>query len=71
MSKHVHAIRPEIPLAAVMENMRQSGRSVLPVTDQQNKVQGLITVFDVFKALLRSEPNISVEAKTAQPSASA
>ncbi|MHC4658128.1 MAG: CBS domain-containing protein [Planctomycetota bacterium] len=71
MSKPVHTIGLETSLAAVMENMRQSGRSVLPVTDQQNKAQGLITVFDVFKALLRSEPNISAEAKTAQPSASA
>jgi CBS domain-containing protein len=47
-----------------MENMCQFGVRCLPVVDHQNKVQGLVTVFDIFKALLKSGPNTSPEDKT-------
>ena len=59
MSRPVRTIRPETSLAAIMESMCQFGRRALPVVDQQGKVQGLVTVFDIFKALLNSNPNIS------------
>jgi CBS domain-containing membrane protein len=53
MSSPVNTINLETPLAEIMENMCQSGRRALPVVDQQGKVQGMITVFDIFKGLLK------------------
>jgi len=56
MNSHVHTIPPEIPLVAIMGNMRRFGTQALPVVDRQGKVQGLVTVFDIFEAL---SPNIT------------
>jgi len=54
MSRQVHTIKPETPLTVVMEDMRRLGRRAMPVADRQGKVQGLVTVFDIFKALLKN-----------------
>jgi CBS domain-containing protein len=64
MSRPVRTIKPETPLTVIMENMCRAGARALPVVDQQGEVQGLVTVFDIFKALLKSNPNISTEGKT-------
>jgi len=53
MSSPVHTVNLETPLAEIMENMCQSGQRALPVVDQQGKVQGLVTVFDIFKGLIK------------------
>ncbi|MHC4158179.1 MAG: CBS domain-containing protein [Planctomycetota bacterium] len=63
MSKPVHTTKLETSLIAVIEDMYRIGWRALPVADQQEKVQGLITVFDIFKALLYSNPNFSASAK--------
>jgi CBS domain-containing protein len=57
MSRPVQVIRLDTPLAVIMENMRRFGRRALPVADEQGKIQGLVTVFDVFKSLIRSSPD--------------
>jgi len=54
MSKPVRTIRPEAPLATIIENMCQFGGRGLPVADEQGKVQGLVTVFDIFRTLLNT-----------------
>ncbi|NIO79230.1 MAG: CBS domain-containing protein [Candidatus Aminicenantes bacterium] len=59
MTKPVQTITSETSLKVIMENMRQSHRRALPVIDQQGKVQGLVTVFDIFNALLNSNQNPS------------
>ena len=61
MSRPVHIVKPETPLANVMENMCRYGVLCLPVVDQQGKVQGLVTETDIFKVLLelKSSPSIS------------
>jgi CBS domain-containing protein/chemotaxis protein CheY-P-specific phosphatase CheC len=59
MSKPVHTIREETPLAAIMENICRSGVRCLPVVNNEDKVQGLVTAFDIFKVLLKSSPNAS------------
>ncbi len=66
MSRPVRTIKPETSLTVIMENMCQFGWRALPVVDQQSKVQGLVTVFDIFKVLLKSDPNISTVGKTPQ-----
>ena len=58
MSKTVHTIAPETSLAAIIENMRRLGVRCLPVVDPQGKTLGLVTVFDIFKALLKHNSNV-------------
>jgi CBS domain-containing protein len=53
MTKAVCTVTPETSLGAVMDKECLSEIRCLPVVDQQGRVQGLITVFDVFKALLK------------------
>lgn len=53
MSKPTCTVTPETPLSAIMEHICKAGRLCLPVVDQQGKVQGLVTVFDIFKVLLK------------------
>ena len=52
MSRHVHTIVHQMPLADIMENMARLQLYALPVTDQQGKVLGMITGFDILKAIL-------------------
>jgi len=68
MTRPVLTINPETPLPAIMQNMRRFSVRCLPVTDQRGKVQGLVTAFDIFKALLKlkSNTNISTEVKALQ-----
>jgi CBS domain-containing protein len=63
MSKPVHTIEQETPLTTIMENMCQFSVRCLPVVNQQSKVQGFVTVFDIFRALLKSEANTSPDSK--------
>ncbi len=51
-------IKPTTSLAGIINRMRQFGENSLAVLDRKGKVQGLVTVFDVFKALPKSDPNI-------------
>ncbi|MGB2809424.1 MAG: CBS domain-containing protein, partial [Sedimentisphaerales bacterium] len=53
MSKPTSTISAETSLAKIMENMCQADKKCLPVVDEQGKVLGLVTVFDIFRALLK------------------
>ena len=66
MSRPVHTINPETPLTAIIDNMSQFGGRCSPVVDRGGKVQGLVTVFDIFKVMLNTDPNISTVGKTLQ-----
>jgi len=66
MSRPVRTIRPEAPLAAIIENMCRFGGRGLPVADEQGKVQGLVTVFDIFRTLLNTSEDVSAVGKTAE-----
>jgi len=57
MSRPVHTIKPETSLAAIMEHMSQFRGRCLPVMDEEGNVQGLVTAFDIFQALLKSNSN--------------
>lgn len=65
MTRPVHIVRPDKPLAIVMENMCRFGVRALPVVDQQGKVQGLITVFDIFRTLIQKNEDHLMISKTA------
>lgn len=66
MTRPVRTIKPDTSLTTIMGNMCQSGLRCLPVADQQGNVAGLVTVFDIFKALLNTDSNISTAGKTPQ-----
>jgi CBS-domain-containing membrane protein len=53
MSRPICTVTPETSLQAMMEHIYKAGRLCLPVVDKQDKVQGLVTVFDIFKVLLK------------------
>jgi len=65
MSRPVHTTKPETPLAVIIENMLQFDCRCLPVVNDEDKVEGLVTVFDILKALNKGQ-NISSEKKTLQ-----
>jgi CBS domain-containing protein len=65
MSKQVHITRPDKPIAMIMETMCRYNIRALPVVDQHGKVEGLITVFEVFKTLLQQKEEVLFAAKTA------
>ncbi len=64
MSRPVHVIKPETSLAAIVEYMSQFRGRCLPVTDEQDNVQGLVTAFDIFRALLKNNSNTCSEGQT-------
>ncbi len=66
MSRPVRTIRPETPLATIIENICRFGGRGLPVVDEEGKVQGLVTVFDIFRTLLNTSDNVSTVGKTAE-----
>ena len=59
MSRPVRTVRPEAPLATIMENVCRFGGHAVPVVNEQGKVQGIVTVFDVFQNLLKAYAGIS------------
>jgi CBS domain-containing protein len=62
MSRLVRTIGPQASVAAAIESMCRSGGGCLPVVDQQGQVLGLVTAFDIFKAL--STPGFSGSAES-------
>ena len=66
MSRPVHTIKPGTSLAAIMEHMSQFRGRCLPVTDEQGNVHGLVTAFDIFRALLESGSNTPAEDRNTQ-----
>ena len=59
MSRPVRTVTPEAPLATIMENVCRFGGHAVPVVDEQGKVQGIVTVFDVFQTLLKTYAGVS------------
>lgn len=65
MTRPVKTIKPDTTLAVIMDTMRQFGNRCLPVTDETGKALGLVTVFDIFKALTKN-PNFTTAGNTPQ-----
>ena len=68
MSRPVHIISSQTPLAAIMSSMCRFRVRALPMVNQQGKVLGLVTEADIFKAILKakSDMNIGVSDKSRQ-----
>ncbi len=65
MSRPVRIIKPDMPITGIIETLCQFGCRCLPVVNQKGKVEGLVTVFDIFK-ILNDGLNISTAGKTLQ-----
>ncbi len=65
MSRPVRIVKPETSLKVMIECMQQLGGRCLPVVEPQNKLLGMVTVFDIFKVLTSSE-NVTKKGKTPQ-----
>jgi CBS domain-containing protein len=66
MTRTIRTVNPDTSLAAIMETMCQFGWRALPVIDHQGTVAGLVTVFDIFRALLKADSNTSAVGGTLQ-----
>jgi CBS domain-containing protein len=66
MSRPVRTIKPQTPLVTIMENVCRFGGRALPVVDEQGKVQGLVTIFDVFQMLLKTCADVSTMGRAPQ-----
>lgn len=66
MSRPVRTVRGEATLAQVVQGMSEHGSRCMPVTDEQGKVHGIVTVFDIFSALLTCASGVSTAGKTAE-----
>jgi CBS domain-containing protein len=66
MSRPVRTVKLDTPVAIIMENMSRYGGRCLPVLDEQAKVVGLVTVFEVFHSLLDNN-GVSIMGKAGQP----
>jgi CBS domain-containing protein len=59
MTKPVKTLKPETSIASVMETMCQTGLRCMPVSSANGKIEGLITVYDILRALLKNDVIIS------------
>jgi CBS domain-containing membrane protein len=66
MTRPVRTIKLDAPLISIMESMCQYGLRCLPVVEKNGKMAGLITVFDIFKALLHNDSDLSTTGNAPQ-----
>ncbi|MHC4132003.1 MAG: CBS domain-containing protein [Planctomycetota bacterium] len=65
MTRAIHTIKPDMPLSDILIHMCNYNIRCLPVINKDNKVEGIITVFDIFKAMINNS-NIGVAGKAVQ-----
>lgn len=66
MSRPVRTVTPDTSFAVIIENMCRFGGRCLPVVNQDGKVQGLVTVYNILKSMLNNNPDITTVGKTLQ-----
>ncbi|OHB53937.1 MAG: hypothetical protein A2Y12_12150 [Planctomycetes bacterium GWF2_42_9] len=71
MTRPVRTVKSDTQVSAVMETICQTGVRCLPVVGAHGKVEGLITVFDIFQALLQAESENQPTNKPLEPTSSA
>ncbi len=54
MTRPVRTITPQTPLDVIIDTMLHFGGRCLPVVDQGGTVEGIVTVFDIFRVLTTS-----------------
>jgi len=66
MSRPVRVVKPDTSLINIIGNMLQYANRCLPVMNNEGKIEGMITVFDILK-ILSSGVNNTIAGKTSQP----
>jgi CBS domain-containing protein len=66
VSRPVRAVRPETPLWAAIDMLCKYAIRCLVILDSQQRVTGLITVFDIFKKMLSTDGS-SLAGQISQP----
>jgi CBS domain-containing protein len=66
MSRPVRTVTPDATLGSMAETMRRYGGRCLPVVDEQGKVHGIITVFDILLRILEAGQAFSWKGKPPQ-----
>jgi CBS domain-containing protein len=66
MTRLVKTIKMQTSLAEIMQYMSQSSINCLPVTDDQGKVVGIVTTFDIFRAISGSKTGSDLAGKPSQ-----
>jgi CBS domain-containing protein len=66
MTRPVRTAKPDTSLAVIMDNMCQYSLRCLPIVDAQGSVQGLVTAFDIFKALQNTDADITTLGQVSQ-----
>jgi CBS domain-containing protein len=66
MSRPVRTVKRETPLVTVMEYMNQFRGRCLVVADEEGNVQGLVTAFAIFQAILNHKPSTFAEDRETQ-----
>jgi CBS domain-containing protein len=64
MNRPVRTVRPDATLWTVMRTMTSHGGRCMPVVDQDGKVHGILTIFDIFKAMLNATPEAQTSGRT-------
>ena len=70
MNRPVRTIRPDASIGAVMHTMMEHGGRCMPVVDENGQVHGVVTVFDLFGALLNLGGQATSAGRTAESVAS-
>lgn len=66
MNRPVRTIRPDASIGAVMHTMMEHGGRCMPVVDENGQVHGVVTVFDLFHALLNLGGQTTSAGRTAE-----
>jgi CBS domain-containing protein len=67
MNRPVRTIRPDASVGAVMHTMMEHGGRCMPVVDEKGQVHGVVTVFDIFHALLNQGGQATSAGRVAEP----
>jgi CBS domain-containing protein len=65
MTRPVHTVKPDTSLTKIIENMCKLGIRCLPVMNENNKVEGIVTVFNIFR-ILNNNQDIATVGNTLQ-----
>ncbi len=67
MNRPVRTVRPDASIGAVMHAMMEHGGRCMPVVDEKGQVLGIVTVFDLFHALLSLGGNVTTAGRVTEP----
>jgi CBS domain-containing protein len=67
MNRPVRTIRPDASVGAVMHTMMEHGGRCMPVVDENGQVHGVVSVFDIFHALLNLGGQTTSAGRVAEP----